>query len=121
VRYLALLYWDEDRRISPASPEYGTVLAAYAEVNRSFQDAGVMVGAAPLENTDTAVSVRVRKGETMVTDGPFAETKERLGGYYLLDCANLDQAVRLAAQIPAVQHGTIEVRPVMAIPPPAPE
>jgi hypothetical protein len=72
-----------------------------------------MRGGNELQPTATATTVRVRNGETMVTDGPFAETKETLGGYYLLECDSLDDAVDLAAKIPGAQHGSIEVRPVV--------
>ena len=69
-----------------------------------------------LEHTSTATSVRIRDGKTITTDGPFAETKERLGGFYLLDCKDLDEALDMAALIPAAAYGTIELRPIMHIP-----
>lgn len=121
MRYLALLYWEEDRRPTPASPDFENVLAAYAAANRNFKERGAMLDANPLQNVDTAVSVRVRNGQTLVTDGPFAETKERLGGYYLLECQDMAEALRLVEQIPAAQHGTIEVRPIMELDPATPE
>ena len=121
MRYIALLYWEEDRRPTPASPDYENILAAYADANRAFREAGVMVGANPLQPVDTAVSIRIRDGKTLVTDGPFAETKERLGGYYLFECDTKEETLRLAERIPAAQHGKIEVRPVLEITPPAPE
>jgi hypothetical protein len=70
----------------------------------------------PLQPTSTATSVRLRHGKPLVTDGPFAETREQLGGYYLIDANNLDEAVAIAARIPSARLGTIEVRPVMAVP-----
>ncbi len=121
MRYLALLYWDEDRRVTPASPDYGALLDAYAKVNGAFREAGALIDAAPLENSDKAVSLRIRERDVLVTDGPFAETKERLGGFYLLDCATKEEAIHLAALIPAARHGTVEVRPVMTRPPHNPE
>jgi hypothetical protein len=121
LRYLALLYWEEDRRPSPASPGYGEVLAGYAAANRSFREAGVMLGANALENVESAVTVKLRDGARIVTDGPFAETKERLGGYYLFDCADMAEALDLAARIPAARYGTIEVRPVLELDMPNPE
>src|SRR5436190_23538060 len=78
--------------------------------------AGQYVAAAPLQPTATATSVRVRGGKRVVTDGPFAETKEQLGGYYLVDARDLDEAIAIAARIPGARMGTIEVRPVMEIP-----
>ena len=115
MRYLALLYWEEDRRPTPASAGYDEVLAAYAKANRHFREAETLVGADPLEPVSAAISVRVRDGKTIVTDGPFAETKERLGGYYLFDCKNHAEALQCAKQIPVAHYGTIELRPVMDI------
>ncbi len=116
MRYLALLYWEEDRRPTPASPDHDEIVAGYVAANRTFREAGVMVDADPLEPVEKAVSVRVRDGEVLVTDGPFAETKERLGGFYLLDCSDKAEALRCAALIPAAQYGTIELRPVAVFP-----
>jgi hypothetical protein len=77
---------------------------------------GLFVGGDPLEDPSTATTVRVRDGKTLTTDGPFAETKEVLGGYYVLECENLDQALEYAAKIPSAEFGSIEVRPLMSIP-----
>lgn len=117
MRYIALLYWEEDRRPTPASPCYADILDDYAAVNRDFRTAGQLIDANPLENAARAVSVRVRNGEILVTDGPFAETKERLGGYYLLECADMEEALCCAERLPAARQGTIEVRPILEIDP----
>ena len=115
MRYVALLYWEEDRRPTPASPDFDDILAEYAEVNRSMKAAGDYVLASPLENVAEAISVRVRDGQTGVTDGPFAETKERLGGFYLMDVAGLEEAVAYARRIPAARYGKVELRPVNGV------
>ena len=84
----------------------------YWAFTEEVQTAGKMVAGDALESVTTATTVRVRDGETLTTDGPFAETKETLGGYYILECADLDEALAWAAKIPSAKHGSIEVRPV---------
>jgi hypothetical protein len=116
MQYLALLYSDEDARPNPAKPGFDKVMQGYARAGRTFHETGVYVDAAPLQPTATATSVRVRDGRTETTDGPFAETKERLGGYYLLDCRGLEHAIEMASLIPAAEYGTVELRPIMHIP-----
>jgi hypothetical protein len=81
-----------------------------------MKERNLFVGGQPLEPVNTATTVRVRNGETMVSDGPFAETKEVLGGYYLLDCEDLDEALECASKIPTAKYGSIEVRPIMQLP-----
>jgi hypothetical protein len=113
MKYLLTIYGDE-RVWSEASPEFiETNMAAYGELGTAMRDAGVHLGGEGLQPSSTATSVTVRDGETLVTDGPFAETREQLGGYYLLDCKDLDEAIGWAARIPDARHGTVEVRPVM--------
>jgi hypothetical protein len=110
--YMLLLYAEP-----PASPEVVAEreanLPLWFQLNERLEKAGLLVGANRLHPTDTATTVRVRDGETEVTDGPFAVTKEVLGGYYMLDCANLDEALKVAAQLPLAKFGSVEVRPVM--------
>ena len=89
------------------------------QFTQDVRGSGHYQSGAPLQPTATATSVRVRDGKRSVTDGPFAETREQLGGYYLVDAKDLDEAIGIAARIPSVRHGTIEVRPVMEIPMPA--
>ncbi len=89
------------------------IMADYWKFSEDAKAAGVMVAGDALEAISTATSVRIRDGKTELTDGPFAETKEALGGYYLLECKDLDQALEWAAKIPTAKYGTIEVRPVM--------
>jgi hypothetical protein len=89
------------------------VIEPWMEYTSALREAGVYIGGNALLPTTTATTVRVREGRTLTTDGPFAETKEQLGGYYLLDCNDLDEAIEWAAKIPSVGRGSVEVRPVM--------
>jgi|tagenome__1003787_1003787.scaffolds.fasta_scaffold20894563_2 hypothetical protein len=110
-RYMLLVYEEE---LDPAAQaERETVLPALAELHRSLRDAGLLVGVQRLRSTESATSVRVRNGEIEITDGPFAVTKEVLAGYYILECADLDEALKQAARLPMAGWATIEVRPVM--------
>ena len=83
----------------------------YARFNETYGARGVLLGGAELQATDTATSVRVRSGEVLLTDGPFAETKEQLAGYYVVECESLDEAIEVASAVPGARHGTIEIRP----------
>ena len=116
MQYLALIYSEDNAGPQPGTPEFEGYMAAFFAANKAYEDAGVMRGGNALQHTSTATSVRIRDGKTETMDGPFAETKERLGGYYLLDCKDLDEAIRMAELIPTVGHGTIELRPIMEIP-----
>lgn len=109
MKVLALIYGDEERWASFDEEEREAVYAKY----RAFGDAAgdKVVGGAELAPTRTATTVRVRNGETIVSDGPFAETKEQLGGFYVFECNNLSEAEELAAEIPGAATGTIELRP----------
>ena len=113
MRYLLTIYSDESRWAT-ATPEDGTqLMAAYEAFGREAEAAGVLRGGEGLQPTATATTVRVREGEPLLTDGPFAETREQLGGFYLVECENLDEAIRWAAKIPDASTGCVEVRPVM--------
>jgi hypothetical protein len=115
MKYACLIYADErDPKISPdpQSAEFGPIMEGYMQFGQETAAAGVYVGGDALERTSSATSVQVRNGEVITTDGPFAETKEQLGGFYILDCESLDQAISWAAKIPHAATGTIEVRPV---------
>ena len=113
MKYMLLIYGDE-KLLSEGDREqcYEESLQLAHEV----KERGAYLGASPLHPTATATSVRIRDGKRMVTDGPFAETKEQLGGFYLIDVANLDEAMGIAARIPAARWGTVEVRPVIELP-----
>jgi len=109
MQFLALIYSTE----GSDDVDWETLIQQYGEFGQRAQEAGVMVGGDALQPVSTATSVQLRDSKKVVTDGPFAETKEQLGGYYLLDCKDLDEAVEWASQIPTARYGTIEVRPVV--------
>jgi hypothetical protein len=110
-QYMLLVYEEEVDPAEQAEREAG--LPMFLELNRSLREAGLLVGVQRLRSTESATSIRVRGGETEITDGPFAVTKEVLAGYYILECADLDEALEQAARVPAARHGTVEVRPMM--------
>ncbi|MCA9964959.1 MAG: YciI family protein [Anaerolineales bacterium] len=112
MRYLLLIYHSEAANAEMSESEGQALMQAYWAFNEEAQKAGVLVGGDALHPTAAATTVRVRSGQTLTTDGPFAETKEQLGGYYMLDCENLDQAIEFAAKIPDVHNGSVEIRPV---------
>ena len=112
MRY-ALLICDEDKRQAEMSEdEAGAQMAAYAAFGEEMGAKGVLTGGERLQPAATATTVRVRDGEVLTSDGPFAETKEQLGGFYLVECKDLDEAIEVASRIPGARHGAIEVRPI---------
>ena len=113
MRYLLTIYGDESGWNDITPEQSQQIMAAYGAFGQEAQAAGVLLGGEGLQPTSTATTVRVRDGEALTTDGPFAETREQLGGYYLLDCKDLDEAIGWAAKIPGAQDGCVEVRPVM--------
>ncbi|MEZ4707392.1 MAG: YciI family protein [Caldilineaceae bacterium] len=113
MRYLLMIYGDEQMDASASPQDMEAMMNAYGAFTNEAREAGVLQGGEALQPTSTATTVRVRNGKTNATDGPFAETKEQLGGYYLLDCKNLDEAIAYAAKIPGAKHGSVEVRPIM--------
>ena len=113
MKYAFTIYRDEAAQESASPEQMQAVSRAYAEVTQEMQERGVLLAGDALYPTPTATTVRVRDGERDVTDGPFAETKEQLGGFYVLDCKDLDEAIEWAAKIPGSQHGSVEVRPIM--------
>ena len=110
--YMLLLYAPEVGPDEQAEREHVTPMLL--ELHASLREAGLLVGVNRLRSTESATSVRVRAGETEITDGPFAVTKEVLAGYYVLECADLDEALKQAARLPMAGWGTVEVRPVMS-------
>lgn len=112
MQYLLLIYQDESEAQARDEKTRNQILEDYRAFTESVREAGQLVAADALEPTTTATSVRVRDGKTITTDGPFAETKEQLGGFYLVEATDLDQAIAIAARIPSARHGTIEVRPI---------
>jgi hypothetical protein len=113
VKYMLLIYTDE---LALGESERQQCYADSAQLARQLDAAGKFVATAPLHPTSTATSVRVRDGKRLVTDGPFAETREQLGGFFLIEAADLDEAIAVAARIPVARRGTVEVRPVLQIP-----
>lgn len=110
MQYMLLIYETEGRKLTPA--EQGQLMGEYMAFTQDIVKAGKFKAGDPLEPTTTATTVHVRNGKTVTTDGPFAETKEQLGGYYLVDAKDLDEAVAIAARIPAARTGSVEVRPI---------
>ncbi|MGQ0643493.1 MAG: YciI family protein [Gemmatimonadaceae bacterium] len=117
MRYICLIYEDESQWATMSDAEKGAIYADYDKFQGAIKKSGHYVAGDPLEPTHTATTVRVRNGKAQTTDGPFAETREQLGGYYLIDAKDLDEAVAIAGRIPGARFGSIEVRPVMVVPP----
>lgn len=115
MRYMLLLYGC-DERPRPGEPGFEEALASVNAFVAECQRRGVFVGGQPLRSESAATTVRVRDGQTLITDGPYAETHEQLGGYYILDCRELDEALELAALWPMATTGSVEVRPVDEVP-----
>ncbi len=115
MQYALLIYADEASRPTPGTREHDDYMGAFTALTQDVKAKGIYKGGVPLQPVEAATTVRVRKGATATTDGPFAETKEQLGGFYLLDCKDLDEALEYAARIPTARHGSIEVRPVLAL------
>ncbi len=113
MQYMCLIYSAESSGPQHGSPEFGPYMAGYQAFTKEMQETGKMVAGDALQPIATATTVSVRDGKTHTMDGPFAETKEQLGGYYLLECKDLDEAIACAAKIPTADHGRVEVRPVM--------
>jgi hypothetical protein len=113
MQYMLLIYGDQDSWKSRSEEENGQIMQGYMQFTKDLQDSGVLVAGDALEPTQQATTVRVRNDETLSSDGPFAETKEQLGGYYLVEGGSLDEAIEWASKIPGARHGSVEVRPVM--------
>ena len=112
MKYMLLVYLDE-QVLSETEMEHCYVESA--QLTQQLNSSGHYLDASPLHPVSTATSVRVRDGKRLVTDGPFAETREQLGGYYLIDARDLDEAIRIAERIPPARFGTVEIRPVVEI------
>jgi len=112
MQYLALIHTDEEAWGALSESELGAVMEKYFGFSREGAEAGVIQGGSELAPSTTATTVRIRDNQTLVTDGPFAELKEALGGYFVLECDTIDEACRWAARIPGAELGAIEVRPI---------
>src|SRR6188768_628988 len=113
MKYMLLVYMDEK---AMTDTERQDCYMESAQLTQDLHTRGKYLGASPLHPVATATSIRVRDGKPLVTDGPFAETREQLGGFFMIDARDLDEALTIAARIPGARKGTIEVRPVMEIP-----
>src|SRR3954469_17320841 len=113
MKYMAIIYNNEASYADATPQEIGAICAAHGESGDAAGQAGVMLGGDRLQPVATATTVRVRDGERLLTDGPYAETNEQLGGVYMLECEDLDEALAWAARIPEAKTGAVEVRPVM--------
>ena len=116
MKYMALIYGDENAWESFSEDERAAAYAQYAAFGDEARAAGVVAGGSELGPTRDATTVRVRDDEALVTDGPYAEVKEALGGYYLLECESMEEALDWAARIPGAEHGYVEVRPTYVDP-----
>jgi len=112
MRYALLICDDEQAQLARSPKENEASMARYFAFGEEMGKRGVLTGGERLRPTTDATSVRVRDGEVLASDGPFAETKEQMGGFYLVDCKDLDEAIEIASKIPAAENGVIEVRPI---------
>jgi hypothetical protein len=112
MRYMMMIYGDESKMTRQPAEGVTKMSAAYVAYTKALKEAGVWLGGDALQPTPTATSVRLADGKTSVLDGPFAETREQLGGYYLIDVADLDAAIAWAARCPGAANGTVALRPV---------
>jgi hypothetical protein len=115
VQYLLMICSQEDGAGPAAGEDENVVLEEYGKFMAEMGERGVLLGGERLQSVTDATTVRVRDGEVLTTDGPFAETKEQIGGYFLVDCKDLDEAIEVAAKIPTARSGSIEVRPIWAM------
>ena len=114
MQYICLIYAPADLKMTDDEGE--ALFQAYGAFTAQARGSGKMIAGEPLQPTSDATTVRVRNGKRSITDGPFAETKEWLGGFYIFDCDTLDEAIDWAANIPGAKYGSIEIRPIMPIP-----
>ncbi|MEM7125655.1 MAG: YciI family protein [Chloroflexota bacterium] len=116
MKYALLIYSNEAEDAKMTESEQQVDMNEYIALDNEINAAGKLAGGEALMPTSMATTVRVKNGKTLTTDGPFAETKEQLGGFYVVDCSDLDEAIGYAAKVPASKHGSVEVRPLMEIP-----
>ena len=113
MEYMILIYSDEQLYADMPEAELAALMAEYGRYEQEMTAAGVLRGGSELAPVHAATTVRLRGGQVVCSDGPFAETKEQLGGYMLIECANLDEAIKWAAKCPSATHGSIELRPLV--------
>lgn len=112
MKYMLMIFWNEKADLTATDAERQARTAAYGAYSQALVQAGAMAGGERLQPTSTATTVRVSNGRTEVLDGPYADTKEQLGGYYMIEAKDLDEALSWAARCPGASHGAIELRPV---------
>lgn len=115
MKYLFLLYGPDERLPEPGTREHREMLGKWTAATQAMAQAGVLIECAPLQPATASTTVRVRGGETLLTDGPAAEIKEQFGGFTLVECADLDEALKWAATMPSAGDGSVEVRPVIQV------
>jgi hypothetical protein len=115
MRYMLLIHSDPESMAALSPEEFDKLSGEYATFTQTLADSGELLASDPLQGPDTATTVRLENGRPVPSDGPFAETKEYLCGFYLVDCTDVDRAIELAGQVPGVGRGSVEVRPVMAM------
>jgi hypothetical protein len=113
MRYLLMIYGEEQPPEQASPEEWQTVMEEYNAFGRALTERGANLGGEALQDSSTATTIRVRDGQTLTTDGPFIESKEQFGGYYLFEAKDLDEAIELAALCPGARYGTVEIRPIM--------
>jgi hypothetical protein len=116
MKYLLLIYENESSLAGLSEAEQGKIFEDYMTYTRGIKKDGNYIGGEALQPVATATTVRVKNGKTLTTDGPFAETREQLGGFYLVEAKDLDEALAFAARIPGARMGSVEVRPVLEVP-----
>jgi hypothetical protein len=116
MKYMLLIYTSESQWATLTPSQVEAVMGEYRQFTQSIQASSHMVGGDRLDSTSTATTVRVRDSKTLTTDGPYAETKEQLAGYYIVDAKDIDEAIGIAARIPGARYGAVEVRPIPAMP-----
>ncbi len=119
MKYMMLIYDEEQAWAKLSEPERKKIYGEYGQFSEQVRSSGQFVAGGQLQPTSAATSVRLRNGKRLVTDGPFAETREQLGGYYLIDARDLDDAIAIAGRIPSARLGTIEIRPLVEVAAPA--
>ena len=113
MQYAMLIYSDESQEPKPGTKEFDDYMGEYFALTDKMKESGMYQAGSALQSVSTATTVKVRDGKVATTDGPFAETKEQLGGLYVLECKDLDEAIKYASKIPTSRHGSIEVRPIV--------
>ena len=116
MKYMLLIYTSESQWASQTPDQVQAVMGEYRQFTQSIQAGGHLVGGDRLDSASTATTVRVRDSKTLTTDGPYAETKEQLAGYYIVDAKDIDEAIGIAARIPGARYGAVEVRPIPPMP-----